>query len=70
MLRVVYGSDGSKIGEGNGDCEGGGNIRGQDVKTGKVEEAVLPSLSLSYSNDDKISIYDSRPSSCPTYMFY
>jgi len=39
------------------------------VKTSKVEEAVLLSLSLLYS-DDKISICDSRLSSCPAYTFY
>jgi len=44
-------------------------IGSQDVKTSKVEETVLLSLSLSYSNND-ITIYDSRPSSCSAYTFY
>jgi len=51
------------------DNESGGNVGGQDVKTGKVEETVLLLLSLLYSNEN-ISICDSRPSSCPAYMFY
>jgi len=52
----------------NSDDEGGGSMEDQDVKTNKVEEAVL--LLLSYSNNNEISVCDSRPSSCPVYMFY
>jgi len=63
MLRVVYGGSGDEIGK-------DGDVRGQDVKTGKIEKAVLLSFLLLYSNDNKISVCDSRPSSCPTYMFY
>ena len=48
---------------------GGSSIEGQDVKTSKVEEAMLLSLSLLYS-DNNISVCDSRPSSCPAYIFY
>ena len=37
-----------------------------DVYKGRAEP-MLVSLSISYSEDDSISIYDSRPSSCPAY---
>jgi len=63
MLRVMYGSSGDKIGK-------DGNVGGQDVKTGKVEKAVLLSFLLLYSNNNKISVCDSRPSFCSIYMFY
>ena len=46
-----------------GDDDGGG---GDDVYRGKAEP-MLVSLSDSYSEDDSISVYDSRPSSCPAY---
>jgi len=70
MLRVVYSGGRGEFGKGNEDCEGGRSIRGQDIKTSKVEKAVLPSLSLLYSDNNKISIYDSRLSFYPTYIFY
>ena len=69
MLRVVYSSGESEIGEDNRDYKGGGGVGGWDVKTGKVKEAVLPSLSLLYSNNDEISVCDSKLSSCSIYMF-
>ena len=46
-----------------GDDDGGG---GNDMYRGKAEP-VLVSLSDSYSEDDSISVCDSRPSSCPAY---
>ncbi len=64
----MYGGGGVG-GKGDGDDEGGGGVGGQEVKTGKVEKAVLFLFSLSYSNND-ISVCDNRSSSCPTYMFY
>jgi len=39
---------------------------GEDVYKGKAEP-VLVSLSDSYSEDEEISVCDSRPSSSPTY---
>jgi len=54
----------------NGNNEGGRDVGGQDIKTGKIEKAMLLSLSLSYSNNNEISVCDSRPSSCSAYMFY
>ena len=52
------------MGESNNDS-GGGN-GGNDVYKGRVEP-VLVSLSDLYSEDGSILVYDSRPSSCPTY---
>jgi len=61
---------GSGVGvESDGDNESSGSIGSQEVKTGKVKEAVLFSLSLLYSNNN-ISVCNSRFSSCPAYMFY
>jgi len=57
---------GESIGE--GDDEGGGN-GGEDVYNGKAEP-VLVSLSDSYSEDDTISVGDSRYSSYPAYTVY
>jgi len=51
---------------GDGDDDGGGGEGGEDVYNGKVEP-VLVSLSDSYSEDEAISISDSRPFSCPAY---
>ena len=48
---------------GVGDDDGGG-----DVYKGNAEP-VLDSVSDSYSDDDSISICDSRPSSCPAYTY-
>ena len=51
---------------GEGDVEGGGGVGGEDVYNGRAEP-VLVSLSDLYSEDDSISVCDSRPSSCPAY---
>jgi len=51
---------------GDGDDGGGGGEGGKDVYNGRAEP-VLVSLSDSYSEDEAISISDSRPSSCPAY---
>jgi len=51
---------------GKDDVEGGGGVGGEDVYNGRAEP-VLVSLSDSYSEDDSISVCDSRPSSCPAY---
>jgi len=51
---------------GNDDVEGGGGVGGEDVYNGRAEP-VLVSLSDSYSEDDSISVCNSRPSSCPAY---
>ena len=51
------------IGDGDDDGSGEG---GKDVYKGRVEP-VLVSLSDSYSEDNSISVCDSRPSSCPAY---
>ena len=48
------------------DDDGGGGDGGDDVYNGKTEP-VLVSVSDSYSEDEKISIGDSRLSSSPTY---
>jgi len=49
-----------------GDCNCGGGVGGDDVYKGRVEP-VLVSLSDSYSEDDSISVHDSRPSLSSTY---
>jgi len=47
---------------------GGESIGGGDGKVYKERvEPILVSLSDSYSEDDSISVCDSRPSSCPAY---
>ena len=51
---------------GDGDDGGGGGEGGEDVYNGRAEP-VLVSLSDSYSEDEAISISDSRLSSCPAY---
>jgi len=51
---------------GDRDDDGGGGVGGEDVYNGRAEP-VLVSLSDSYSEDDSISVCDSRPSSCPAY---
>ena len=48
--------------------DGGGSIESDDIYRGRTE-SMLVLFSDSYS-DNKISIGDSRSSSCPTYMFY
>ena len=49
-----------------GDKDGGGGDGSDDVYNGRAEP-VLVSLSDSYSKDEIISVYDSRPSSSPAY---
>ena len=46
--------------------DGGGGVGGEDVYSGNAEH-VLDSVSDSYSEDEIISICDSRPSSSPAY---
>ena len=53
------------MGEGDDDS-GGGDGGDGDVYKGRAEH-MLVSLSVSYSKDDSISVYDSRPSSYPAY---
>ena len=50
----------------DGDNNGGGGEGGEEVYKGKAKP-VLVSLSDSYSNNDAISVSDSRYSSYPTY---
>ena len=57
--------DGGESIGGDDDCCGGG-VGGDDVYRGRAEP-VLDSVSNSYSEDDSISVCDSRPSSCPAY---
>ena len=45
---------------------GGGSDGSEDVYKGRAE-SVLVLLSDSYSEDDSISVHDSRSSSSPTY---
>ena len=51
---------------GEDDDDRGGGDGGDDVYRGRAEP-MLVSLSDSYSKDDSISVYASRPSSCPAY---
>ncbi len=51
---------------GNGDDDGGSGDSGEDVYNGKAEP-VLVSVSDLYSDDDTISVSDSRYSSYPVY---
>jgi len=46
--------------------DGGGGVGGDDVYNGKTEPALV-SVSDSYSNDEAISVSDSRYSSYPAY---
>ena len=62
---ISYGGGGGV----DGDDEGGGGVSSWEIKTSKVEKAILLSLSLLYS-DNNISVYNSRPSSCSAYTFY
>ena len=55
--------EGESIGEGDDDSGGNG---GDDVYRGRAEP-MLVSLSDLYSEDNEISISDSRPSSCSAY---
>jgi len=52
---------------GEGDDGSGGSEGGEDVYRGRAEP-VLVSLSDLYSEDDSISVRDSRPSSSPAYI--
>ena len=53
------------MGSGDDDC--GGGEGGEDVYNRRAEP-VLVSLSDSYSDDDSLSVCNSRPSSSPAYM--
>ena len=53
------------MGEDDDDC--GGGVGGEEVYSGNTEP-VLVSVSNSYSEDEIISVCDSRSSSSPTYM--
>ena len=55
------------MGSGDDDC--GGGEGGEDVYRGKTKP-VLVSVSDSYSEDDAISVGDSRYSSYPAYTVY
>ena len=50
----------------DGVCDGGGGVGGEDMYNGRAEP-VLDSVSDLYSEDEIISICDSRPSSSPAY---
>ena len=56
-------------GESMGDGDDGGGDGSDDVYNGKTEP-VLVSVSDSYSEDDAISVGDSRYSSHPAYTVY
>jgi len=51
---------------GEGDCDCGGGVSGDDVYKGRMEPALVL-LSDSYSNDDSILVCNSRSSSSPAY---
>ncbi len=53
---------------GDGVCDNGGGVGGDDIYKGKAKP-VLDSVSDLYSDDDSISICNSRPSSCPAYTY-
>ena len=53
------------MGEGVGDC-GGGGVGGEEVYSGNTKPALV-SVSDSYSEDEIISVCGSGPSSSPTY---
>ena len=48
------------------DVDSGGGVGGDDVYNGRTEPALV-SVSDSYSEDEIISVRDSRPSSSPAY---
>jgi len=54
------------VGYDRGESIGGDGGGGDDVYKGRAEP-MLVSLSDSYSDDNDISVYDSRPSSSPAY---
>ena len=49
-------------------CDNSGGVGSDDIYKGKAEP-VLDLVLDSYSNNDSISICDSRPSSCPAYTY-
>ena len=51
---------------GVGDDDSGGGEGGDDVYKGRTKPALV-SVSDSYSEDDSVSVRDSRPSSSPAY---
>ena len=51
---------------GTGDDDGGGGVGGEDMYNSRAKP-VLVSVSDSYSDDDAISVSDSRYSSYPAY---
>ena len=61
---LLWYEGGESIGIGDDGC--GGGEGGEDVYSGRAEP-MLDSVSDSYSEDDSISVCDSRPSSCPAY---
>jgi len=51
------------------EVDGGGSMGSKDIYKGRAE-LVLVSPSDLYSDDNKISVCDNRPSSCLIYTFY
>ena len=51
---------------GDGVCDGGGGVGGEDMYNGRAEPMLVSVLDL-YSNDDAISVSDSRYFSYPAY---
>jgi len=51
---------------GDGVCDGGGGVGGEDMYNGKAKP-MLVLVSDLYSEDNSISVHDSRPSSSPAY---
>ena len=62
MLMLYEGGESMK----SGDDGCGSGVGGDNVYRGRAEP-MLDSVSDSYSEDDSISVCDSRPSSCPAY---
>ena len=53
----------------DGDDDGSGGDGSEEVYNGSIE-LVLVSLSNSYSDKDRFSVGDNRPSSCSVYTVY
>jgi len=51
---------------GDGVCDGGGGVGGEDMYNGKAKPMLVSVLDL-YFKDDSILVCDSRPSSSPAY---
>ena len=51
---------------GDGVCDGGGGVGGEDMYNGRAEPMLVSVLDL-YSNDDAILVSDSRYFSYPAY---